>query len=183
MAKKSRNEELKETVLDYLKRHYTMTLATARDNKPWAATVFYANDGFTLYFMSSPTIAWHSRNIADNPYVSVTVDEDYPLIEQDDWKKVKGVQLEGKAEMMTSEEDVAKAVTAYVTKYPFVAPYLKMIIHHPRITSFLEKVAERLPFVPSFKAVTENKFYRVVPMRLWFVDNETSFERREEVFL
>ena len=42
------NEELKGMVLDYLKTHNTMTLATTRDNRPWAASLFYANDGFTL---------------------------------------------------------------------------------------------------------------------------------------
>jgi uncharacterized protein YhbP (UPF0306 family) len=177
------NEELKETVLDYLKTHNTMTLATTRDNRPWAASVFYASDGFTLYFISDPEVCWHSQNIAENPHVSATVDEDYRLENPDDWRKVKGIQLEGIAEMLTSEEEVARAVAAYVKKYPFVSIYLKSIIHFPRVISFLEKFAQKLPFVPDFKAVSENKFYKVVPTRVWFVDNETSFERRQEVFL
>jgi len=177
------NEELKKEVLDYLKTHNTLTLATTRDNRPWAATLFYANDGFTLYFISAPEVCWHAKNIAENPRVSVTVDEDYPLQNPDDWRKVRGIQLEGIAEMLTSEEEIAKAVATYVSKYPFVSIYLKSIIHFPQVVSFLEKFARKLPFVPDFKAVSENKFYKVVTTRLWFVDNETSFERRQEVFL
>lgn len=177
------NEELKGMVLDYLKTHNTMTLATTRDNRPWAASLFYANDGFTLYFISDPEVCWHSQNIAENPHVSVAVDEDYPLENPDDWRKVRGIQLEGIAEMLTSEEEIAKAVATYVKKYPFVSVYLKSIIRFPRVVSFLEKFAKKLPFVPDFKAVSENKFYKVVPTRVWFVDNETSFERRQEVMI
>jgi hypothetical protein len=183
MAKRSRDEELRETALNYLKSHYTMTVATVRDNMPWAASVFYANDGFTLYFISDPEVCWHSQNIAQNPHISATVDEDYPLKNPDDWRKVKGIQLEGIAEMLTSEEEIAKAVEVYVRKYPFVSVYLKSLIHFPRVVSFLEKVAKKLPFVPDFAAVSENKFYKVVPTRVWFVDNETSFERRQEVLI
>jgi uncharacterized protein YhbP (UPF0306 family) len=175
------NEELKGMVLHYLKTHNTMTLATTRDNRPWAASLFYANDGFTLYFISDPEVCWHSQNIAANPHVSAAVHEDYPLENPDDWRKVRGIQLEGIAEMLTSEEEIAKAVATYVKKYPFVSVYLKSIIRFPRVVSFLEKFAKKLPFVPDFKAVSENKFYKVVPTRLWFVDNETSFERRQEV--
>jgi len=184
MVKKSKDEELRETVLNYLKEHHTMTLATACNNKPWAATVFYAHSDFNLYFLSDPVIAQHCKNIAENPHVSVTVDEDYPLTEPGDWRKVKGIQMEGIAKMLTSEEEIAQAVRVYTGRYPFVAPYLKLIMSpFPRIVSFLENFVRRLPFAPTFSAVSLVKFYRVEPTRVWFVDNERSFERREEVKL
>ncbi len=181
MAKKSQSGELREAVLHYLNTHNTMTLATTRDNMPWAATVFYANDGFTLYFLSNPEVCWHSQNIAQNSRVAVTVDEDYPLKNPDGWRKVKGVQIEGKAEMVSTESEIARAVEIYVNKYPFVALYLKSIVRFPRVVSFLERSAKKLPFAPDFSAVSENRFYKVVPTRVWFVDNEKSFESRQEV--
>ncbi len=183
MPGKSQAEELRKTVLGYLDTHNTMTLATIRDNVPWAATVFYANDGFILYFISDPKVCWHSQNIAENPHVAVAVDEDYSLKNPDDWRKVKGVQLEGRAEIVSSETEIARAVETYVNKYPFVALYLKSIARFPRVVSFLERFAKKLPFVPDFSAVSENKFYKVVPTRVWFVDNEQSFERRQEVVI
>ena len=182
MAKNSKDEELKARVFNYLKQHNTMTLATAHDNRPWAATVFYASKGFTLYFLSDPAIAQHCKNIAQNPYVSVTIDEDYPLKEANDWRRVKGIQMEGVAKMLTSEEEIAEAVRVYTGKYPFVAPYLTLIMSpFPGIISFLKRVVERLPFTPTFSAVSIAKFYKVSPTGVWFVDNERSFERREEV--
>ena len=37
-------DELKQQILDYLKTHNTMTLATCAGDAPWAATVFFASD-------------------------------------------------------------------------------------------------------------------------------------------
>jgi len=176
------NLKLKETVLNYLKEHYTMTIATAKGESPWAATMFYANDGFTLYFLSDPTVAQHCKNIAGNPQVSVTIDEDYPLTKPDDWKKVRGIQMQGTAEVLTTEAEIAKATKVYVGKYPFVAPYLKLITApFPKIISFLERFTRSLPFIPDFSATSLVKFYKVIPSAVWFVDNEKSFEHRQPV--
>jgi uncharacterized protein YhbP (UPF0306 family) len=177
----AKGEELKMEVLEYLNRHNTMTLATAHDNAPWAATVFYANDGFTLYFISSPNACLHCQNIARNPHVAITIDEDYSLENPNDWRKVKGVQMEGVAEMLTADEEISRAVKVYARKYPFTALYLKAMFSVPGVMSFLNKLADKLKFIPDFTASSENKFYKVTPTRIWFVDNETSFEKRQEV--
>ena len=177
------NKELKEVVLEYLSHHNTMTLATANDNIPWTASLFYANDGFTLYFISNPNVCLHCLNIDANSRVAVTIDENYSLNSMDDWRKVKGIQMEGIAEVLVSEEEVSQAVEVYVRKYPFVSVYLRAIVSFPRVVSFLETVAKRLKLVPDFNASSENKFYKVTPTRVWFVDNETSFEKRQEVTL
>ncbi len=161
-----------------------MTIATSKDNVPWAATVFYANDDFTLYFLSDPAVAQHCKNIAENPQVSVTIDEDYPLGKPDDWKKVKGIQMKGPAELLATEAEIAKATKVYVEKYPFVAPYLRLIATpFPQIISFLERFTRSLPFIPDFSATSLVKFYKVVPTAVWFVDNERSFEQRLPVAL
>ncbi len=67
--------ELKRRVLDYMEGHNTMTLATTLGESPWAATVFYASDGFKLYFFSAPD-SRHCQNLAANPRVAVTIQED-----------------------------------------------------------------------------------------------------------
>jgi uncharacterized protein YhbP (UPF0306 family) len=160
-----------------------MTLATVNDNIPWTASLFYANDGFTLYFISNPNVCLHCQNIATNPRVAVTIDENYLLNSMNDWRKVKGIQMEGIAEVLINEKEVSQAVEIYVGKYPFVSIYLRSIVSFPRVVSFLETVAKRLKLAPDFNASSENKFYKVTPTRVWFVDNETSFEKRQEVIL
>ena len=177
----AKREEFKKTVLEYLNSHNTMTVATSHKNIPWAASVFYANDGFLLYFISNPNVCVHCQNIARNPCVALTIYEDYPLKGLDDWRRVKGIQMEGTAQMLTTEEEISRAVKVYVTKYPFTAPYLKAMFSFPRVVSFLNKLATKLEFVPDFTASSENRLYKVTPQRVWFVDNETSFEKRQEV--
>jgi len=169
------NRKLKETVLNYLKEHYTMTIATAEGETPWAAAVFYANDGFTLYFLSDPE-SRHSKNIAENPVVAVTINEDYH-----DWRKIKGIQMEGKAELVATEEQVARAVATYVNKYSFTAAYLKLISSpFPRIAGYLDKLLSRLPFMPSLPTTFTASFYKVIPTKVRFIDNEKNFSHHEE---
>ena len=60
--------------LGFLEAHSVASLATAGANGPWAAAVFYASRGFTLYFLSAPTTR-HSRNLAADPRVNA-VSED-----------------------------------------------------------------------------------------------------------
>lgn len=178
-----KRKELREVVLEYLNKHNTMTLATARDNIPWAATVFYANDGFILYFISNPNSSLHCQNVRRNHHVAITIDEDYPLKAANDWRKVRGIQMEGIAEMLTDKEEIYQAVKAYTGKYPFTSVYLKSIFSFPGVVSFLNKLVEKLKFIPDFTASPENRFYKVVPTKVWFVNNETSFEERQEVIL
>ncbi len=69
-------DHLRAQVLDYLKSHNTMTLATCAGDLPWAATVFFASDDLRLYFFSAPE-SRHCQNLAANARVAVTVQEDY----------------------------------------------------------------------------------------------------------
>jgi uncharacterized protein YhbP (UPF0306 family) len=160
-----------------------MTLATTSDNQPWATPVFYANLGFRLYFISNPGTSRHGQNLVANHRVAAAITEDYPLETPGDWRKIKGIQLEGTARVITAEPELAQAVETYVARYPFTAPYLKGIFAFPRITAILEKASRRLKVVPDFSASLQNRFYALIPGRVWFVDNETSFEKRREVLL
>ena len=169
------SSKIKETVLKYLEEHYTMTIATANDETPWAASVFYASDGFTLYFLSDPE-SRHSKDIAENPMVAVTVNEDYH-----DWRKIKGIQIEGKAEVVTTEDEMARAVATYVDKYSFTAAYLKVMSSpFPKIVGYLDKLLSRLPFVPGLPTTFTHRFYKVTPTKVRFIDNEKSFSHHEE---
>lgn len=141
--------------LDYLGSHRVMTLATQGSDGPWAASVFYAADGFTLYFLSSPT-SRHSANVASNPRVSVTVQEDYA-----DWQQIKGIQAEGVvAELSRDEEALARRL--YGEKFPVVG-----------------KIAQAPAAI--VKAISKVRWYRFEPQRMYFIDNAAGFGHRDEV--
>jgi len=152
------SEALKRQILDYLASHNTLTLATCDADAPWAATVFYANDDLSLYFFSSPE-SRHCQNLARNPRVAVTIQEDYK-----DWRVIKGVQLEGSVSVIDSLLEKAKAMAIYARKYPAV------------IKLFTDPASGIY-----HKAFLKVKFYRVAPERLFFVDNEQGFGKRQEL--
>lgn len=153
-------DALKQQVLEYLASHNTMTLATCAGAAPWAATVFFASDDLRLYFFSAPQ-SRHCLNLAANPKVAVTVQEDYQ-----DWRQIKGVQLEGRVELVDGVVAKAKAMAIYAIKYPEV------------ITLFTD------PNSGIFhKAFLKVKFYCVVPEKLFFIDNSAGFGKRQELAL
>ena len=143
--------------LHYLRQHHVVTLATSGSDGPWAAAVFYVSDGFTLYFLSSPT-SRHCRNIARDPHVAATIQEDYA-----DWPEIKGLQLDGIASNI-SGEDEARARALYGEKYPLVG-----------------KIAQAPSAI--VKAMARVRWYRLVPQRLYFIDNSAGFGHRDELDL
>lgn len=148
---------LRERVQSYLRDHHVMTLASHGDEGVWAAAVFYANDEFAICFLSSPT-SRHCRNLAGNPRVSAAVHEDYA-----DWREIKGVQMEGIVSVLAGEEE-AKARRLYGAKFPIVGQL------------------ERAP-ASIVNALANVRWYKLVPDRLYFIDNSAGFGHRDEIDL
>jgi uncharacterized protein YhbP (UPF0306 family) len=151
-------DELKQQVVKYLESHNTMTLATCQSDVPWAATVFYASDDLRLYFFSAPD-SRHCQNLAANARVAVTIQEDYH-----DWRKIKGIQLEGNVALVDTLSKKAKALAVYARKYPEVIK----LFTDPGSGIF-------------HKAFLKVKFYCVTPQKLFFIDNEQGFGKRQEL--
>jgi uncharacterized protein YhbP (UPF0306 family) len=154
------SEELKQQILNYLESHNTMTLGTCHGEIPWAATVFYASDGLRLYFFSAPD-SRHCQNLSANPRVAVTIQEDYR-----DWRKIKGIQLEGKVVLVDSIFEKGKAMAVYARKYPEVVK----LFTNPASGVF-------------YQAFLKVKFYCVIPERVFYIDNEQGFGKRQELIL
>jgi uncharacterized protein len=145
----------RERALDYLAGHRVMTLATHGPDGPWAAAVFYANDGFNLYFVSSPA-SRHSRNLAAHAAVAVTVHEDYL-----EWREIKGIQLEGTVEQVSGAEE-ASARKLYGRKFPLAA----------------NPAAAPAAIAAAFAKV---RWYKLAAARAYFVDNAAGFGHRDQV--
>lgn len=143
---------LRERVLAYLRTHRVATLATQGAEGPWAAAVFYASEGFDLYFLSPPS-SRHCVNLASNPRAAATVQEDYA-----DWEQIKGVQLEGTVTQLSGDEK-RSARSLYAGKFPVV----------------------RRPAPAIAEALKRIRWYRLAPERLYFIDNSRGFGRRDEV--
>lgn len=149
-------DERRSPALRYLETHNTLTLATIGPDGPWAAALFYVNDGFSLYWLSDPR-ARHSRNIARNPHVAVTVNEDYR-----DWRRIQGVQMEGTAEQVGTIRGAAGPMRLYAAKYPFLKNW-------------------REPPLVLAGALRSARVYRFTPTRVLFIDNTRALGHRVEI--
>lgn len=146
---------LRERVLAYLRAHHVMTLATQGAAGPWAAAVFYASDEFTLYFLSAPSTR-HASELTAHARVAATIQDDCV-----DWAAIRGVQLEGEARELHGEQ-AGSAREIYGAKFPLVGN------------------ADRAP-APIAAAFSRVRWYRLVPDRLYFVDNSVRFGHRDQV--
>lgn len=145
----------RDRALDYLAAHRVMTLATCGEAGPWAAGVFYVNDGFDLYFVSSPA-SRHSRDIAASAGAAATVHEDYA-----GWQEIKGVQLEGKVvEVAAAEEPRVREL--YGRKFPLVG----------------DPATAPAAIAAAFAKV---RWYKLAATRVYFVDNSAGFGHRDQV--
>lgn len=87
-----------------------MQLATVDGNQPWICTVwFVADDDLNLYWLSFPTRR-HSQEIDKNAKVAaaIVIKDDMPTI---------GLQIEGKAVVVTEAAEVKKIMEKYVKKF------------------------------------------------------------------
>lgn len=148
---------LPQPVADYLAGHHVMTLATQSETGPWAAAVFYANDGCSLIFLSSPT-SRHCLNLAQDARCAATIQEDYR-----DWAQIKGIQLEGRVSQLAGEEE-QRAQQLYGEKFPIVGVPANV---PPAIAKALAKV----------------RWFRLVPEHFHFIDNSKGFGHRDEIGL
>lgn len=148
------SDETVKLALDYLAGHHVMTLATYGPEGLWAAAVFYANDGFQLYFLSAGHTR-HARNMAASPQAAATIQEDYA-----EWAAIKGIQLEGTVRPLAGREREA-AIALYAAKFQF----LKQPI------SIVEAALARV------------NWYCLSPSRLFLVDNGRGFGHRDEIDL
>lgn len=129
-----------------------MTLATTGPDGVWAAAVFYASDGFDLYFLSAGHTR-HARNMAETPRIAATIQEDYA-----DWTAIQGIQLAGDVVQLSGAERL-RAIALYQAKFPFLAQAPAVI------RAAFEKV----------------NWYRLRPYPLYFIDNSRGFGHRDEI--
>jgi uncharacterized protein len=153
---------LRERILEYVRAHHTMTIATAGSSAgaeaesklsrdaaeiPHAATVFYAvDDALRLVFLSKPS-SLHGSHIGGVAPVAVTISAEY-----EDWELIQGVQLWGEARRLSGKAK-AGAMALYVKRFPFV----KEMMRRPGLAKTIHGIG----------------VYRVEPRSVAFTDNTT----------
>jgi general stress protein 26 len=142
-------KDAKQKVIDYLGGHLYLNLATvSQDGSPLSHTVGYVSDGAQVYFVTDKK-SRKAKNIMGNPSVAYTVDEDYT-----DLTRIKGVQMKGKANLVTDSSVIAKILDGMGKKFPQM---------------------KEMPANPDYV------FFRIVPEEAYFIDNSVGFGHRDHV--
>jgi len=112
MSSPSSGIEVPQHVLDYMRDHDTLTLATASPGGvPHATTLVYVNDGVVLYVWTKPETTT-ARHIEQNPVVSFTIDEF-----SSDWRETKGIQGRGDCQTLLDSNEIERVANLFTDKY------------------------------------------------------------------
>ncbi len=140
--------ELREAILAELRAHSVLTLATIGETGPHAVSLMYAHDAFDIYWLSDPKTL-HSQHLASSPSAAVTIAAQY-----EDFRKIRGLQMQGKGCRLTDENDAAAGFDLLALRYPFLQQFS------------VGKLAQNLDAAA---------IYRFQPTRLTLIDNARGF--------
>jgi general stress protein 26 len=144
-------KELKNKVCEYLSRHFYLNLATVNpQGRPMAHTMAYVSEDTVVYLATNKNTR-KIENIMQNPYVAYTVDEDDP-----DWFDMQALQIEGKASIISDENEMREVGEIMAAKFPITAD---------------------MPPDP------DTVMIKIEPETIYYLDYSIEFGHREEVIL
>jgi len=109
--------ELEAAILEELRNHSVMTLATNDQAGPHAVSLMYAHDAFDIYWLSDPKTR-HSEHLASGFPVAATI-----AAQQEDFRKIRGLQMDGEARLLTGSAEETAAFNLLVARYAFLKKF------------------------------------------------------------
>ena len=126
-------------IVDFIKEHHLLTLATSNENIPYCSNVFYIYDekNNSLIF-SSDIKTRHAQEFSENLNVAGTI-----ALETKNIEKIQGVQLLGEITELKGE-GLEKARNQYLKAYPY-AKKMKPHLWQMKLT-FIKMTHNQLGF-------------------------------------
>jgi hypothetical protein len=126
-------------IIEFIKRHHLLTLATSKDNIPYCCNVFYVyNEKNNSLIFSSETKTKHATDFIDNPNVAASI-----ALETKDVEKIQGVQILGKI-VEPKGEEIDNATKQYLKEFPY-AKKMKLYLWEMKLT-FIKMTHNKLGF-------------------------------------
>ncbi len=142
-------EKVREKISRYLGSHPYLNLGTVtQEGTPVVHTLGFVSEGATVYFMTDRT-SRKAKNMMSNPAVAYTVDEDETRL-----GVIRGVQMEGRASLVSDEDEIQKVFGLMREKFPQVG---------------------EIPESPNYV------IFKITPRVGYFLDNTVSFGHRDRV--
>ncbi len=105
-----------QRIIDFIRKHHVLTLATSCDNIPWCANCFYTYmEDENLFVFTSDDTTRHIKEVLKNQTVAGNI-----VLETKIVGKIRGIQFNGT--MLKPDGDLAKkAKKAYLRRFPYAA--------------------------------------------------------------
>jgi len=101
-------------IIDFIKQHHLLTLASSKDNLPYCCNVFYVYDEKKNWLIfSSDKKTKHAKDFIANPNVAGSI-----ALETKEISKIQGVQLLGVIQELKGE-DLKIAKKQYLKAFPY----------------------------------------------------------------
>jgi len=156
--KRRNGESPSDAALRILQTHTVFTLAIAYQGEPHAVSLMYANEGFTLYWVSDPR-SRHSLALAESPRASITVAGHFT-----DFHDIEGLQGRGRVSKLGDKATGSPGLQLLADRYPFLQQFL----------SGPATLVRRLDLAA---------VYRFDPDELTLIDNAQGFGHKEAIEL
>ena len=126
-------------IIDFIKAHHLLTLATTKDNIPYCANCFYVYDEKKNWLIfSSDKKTKHAQDFIANPNVAGSI-----ALETKEVSKIQGVQLLGTILKLKGEE-LKIAKKQYLKAFPY-ARLMKLHLWAMQLT-FIKMTHNQLGF-------------------------------------
>lgn len=108
--------KIDKRIVNFIKKHHVLTIATANENVPWCASCFYVflEDEVSFVFTTDDKTR-HGKEFEINPAVAGSV-----VLETSVVGKIQGIQFSGEA-TRPDEFLQKKAKKAYLKRFPVAA--------------------------------------------------------------
>jgi hypothetical protein len=148
--------------LRFIEGHRVMTVAVCdSQGMPWAAPVFYVNDGFGLYWLTNPGSRLGTC-LATNPRAAIAIlDGSGPS------HAVRGLQMWGNVCRIDSWGEYVRCARRFLRRFPGLAA----------------DIMSSSAGSPIRRKAASTRFYRLAPDRCWFTDHSQGFGSRMEMDL
>jgi len=146
----------------FLAQNNFMNISTSRDGLPWCASVYYVHKKNRFFFFSNRN-SRHIQHAAANPRAAANVSRG-----AEGWREIQGVQMSGLIEPVSSLEEKAQAISAYLKKFPFVKELINL--YTMKSSVFSEKM-------------TDMELYKFTATEVVYLNNAEGFGYREELEL
>ena len=126
-------------IIEFIKNHHLLTLATSKDNTPYCCNLFYVYDEANNHLIfSSDHKTKHAQDFMTNTNVAGSI-----ALDTKDVEKIQGVQLLGKI-IEPKGEEINNATKQYLKEFPY-AEKMKLYLWEMELT-FIKMTHNKLGF-------------------------------------